>query len=889
VGAIRGFLHRLRVLANPDGYAREVEREIRFHLELERMQKAATGLDDAAAEIGARKQFGNVTHVREEVRRMTGMEWMDRMRQNLGYAWRGLRQSSGFTVAVVVTLGLGLGVNAAMFTFLDRVFVQPPAGIASPAEVRRLYSVYPRADEPNGRLIVPHLMYTEVREIRNALDSSTALGLFDSGRDSVSVKVGANLHPARRTIASASYFRVLGVRPAIGRLFDRDEDRIEVAAPVAVISHAMWQRVFGGDPGVIGSTMKIKYRDITIIGVTPEDFSGIDLDRSDFWMPIGNAGSGQIGPYPWYDTFQGKFAVIARFPDAPAEQRFLQVASLAARRGHAQFWKDSTAEVRSGPVVEAAGPGLRSKETSISLRLGGVALIVLLIAIANVSNLMLVRATRRAREFAIRRALGVTRRRLCEQLLTESVLLALIAGAVSLVLALWMGSALRRLLLPTVSWTTGVLDLRAAIFGALAALIAGLVIGLVPAFQAWRPDVSSALRAGSRNSSYRRSRLGSALLVTQAALSVVLLVGSGLFVRSLRNVQSIDLGFDVAQTITIRASADTGTIGPELSAAMPAILDQLAAIEGVESVAASDYGPMQGTRYSNLYLPGHDSLPAVYGHRSAAMQGVTPGYFRTVGQRLIAGRDFQSGDGLAIVVGDAMAKAYWPGESAVGKCLQFTSRSGPCVPVVGVVEDVHSMSILNDRQVAHYYVHDRSYTTPAAIVRASPAAHARVARLAPEVVRKLVPRASVVIAYPSTRMLEPQLRPWKLGASLFTAMGVLALVLASIGVYSVIAYSVGQRASEMGIRIALGAQFADITRLVLGQGLRTVAIGITLGVAMSLAAGKLVASLLYGISARDPAIMAFAVLLLSVIGLAASAIPAWRAARVNPVTTLRVD
>lgn len=886
MSALRGLLHRVRVLVNPNAYAREVEREIRFHIELEAMHRRGAGTDEIDAHFAAVRQFGNVTHTREEVRRMSGVERLDRIRQNLAYAARGLAKSPGFTIGVVVTLGLGIGVNAAMFTFIDRVFIKPPAGVAKPDEVRRLYASLVRPDEPNHRLVIPRLMYPQLREIRREADSGVVIGLFRSGRDSVSVSIDNSTHAARRTIANSDYFRVLGVRPRLGRLFDASEDGIEVGAPVAVISYALWKRAFGGDERAIGSTMRIKYRDVTVIGVTPEGFSGIDLDRSDFWMPIGNAGSGQVNGFRWFDTYKGAFEVLTRFPSAAAERQFLEIASRAAPTARAQFFGDSTAEVRSGPLAVARGPAEPGKEVSVALRLVGVAVIVLLIAVANVSNLLLVRATRREREIAIRRALGVSKARLAEQLLTESVLLALIGGAAALLFGAWAGAALRGLLMPSVSWTSGVLDGRAALFAGGAALAVGVLAGLVPVVHAWRQDLTASLRAGSKNASYRRSRLRSGLLVVQAALSVVLLVGSGLFVSSLRHVQAIDLGFDVSKTLTIMAYADTGSLSSAMSEAMPAILERLAMIPGVESVAAASAGPMMGSRHTSFSLPGHDSLPIVGGQRGAAQKDVTPGYFTTVGQRLIAGRDFAKGDPKLLIVGESMAKGYWPGESAVGKCLVVDP--GQCHTVIGVVEDTHYRTMVDDKPIASLYMNS-DYEMTAALLRAEPKAHPRITQIAREEVRRIVPRAAFVSVRPMTEVLARELQPWKLGATLFTVMGVLALVVAAVGVYSVMAYATSQRANEMGIRIALGAQLADIARLVIGEGLRTVAIGIVVGIVLAIAAGKLVASLLYGISPSDPVVLVGAALVLAAVGIAASVIPALRAARIDPISSLRAD
>ena len=892
MSAIRGWLHRLRVLADPEGYAREVEREIRFHLDLEAMQRRGAGLEVVAAELAARKQFGNVTYTREEVRRMTGIEWLDRIRQNVDYAWRGLRKAPGFTVAVVLTLGLGLGVNAAMFSFLDRVFVQAPAGITRPHEVRRLY--FDMADRRTSQRFATTVMrYPTIRELRREA-GALPVGVFTSGRDSVMLRDSDRSLPARRTLATTGYFTVLGVRPARGRYFDEVEDRVERQANVAVISHAFWHRAFGGDSSVIGRTIRVKDKPVTIIGVAGEGFQGVDLDRSDLWMPISHYGSGQtVRGIPWYDSFQNTFAVIMRFPDDASEQRFLPIATRVARSVRmAGYNFDTTGFMRTGPIVQAAGPGTRAKEVSISLRLGGVALIILLIAIANVSNLLLVRATRRARETAVRRALGVTRGRLFEQLFTEAALLTVLAGAASIVLAIWVGSALRALLLPRVSWASGPLDLRTAMFALAITVVTGMLVGVAPALRSWSIDVVSALKAGTRSTAFGRSRARTMLLVAQAALSVVLLAGAGLFVKSLRNVKQIELGYDADRILSVTVTSDVAGAATEFGRMMPALMARVQRMSGVEAVAAAEVAPMRGNSVARVFLPGQDSVPAVNGGRGAYYTSVTPGYFRATGLRMIAGRDFTTSDGESIVVNEAMAKGWWPGEPAVGKCVIRGTRESACLPVIGVVENTKSMSIMDQGADAWYYVSPANGLTmgrAALIVRADPARHGSLVTQIRTEVGAMMPEGTFVNARSMMTDLEPEMRPWRLGATLFTAMGVLALLVAAIGVYSVIAYSVSQRAHEMGVRIALGARLGDIGRLVVGEGLRTVSVGIVAGILMALAAGKLVASLLFGISARDPMVIAGAALVLAVIGVAASVIPAMRAAQADPMTTLRVE
>jgi predicted permease len=871
---------------NPEAYAREVEDEMRFHLELEAMQQRAEGNAPDEAAWAARRRFGNVTRAREEVRRMSGVEAFDRIRQNLRYATRGLRTSPGFTAAVVLTLGLGLGVNAAMFSFLDRVFVKPPEGIAAPADVRRLYVQWARDD--GSRQDFQNFRYPDVRAVTQTADSATMVGAFTFYHDSGSVSFENTITPTRRGLANANFFRVLGVRPMLGRLFEGLEDRIETSTPVAILSYDLWQRGFNADPHVVGKTFTVNERPFTVVGVAAKGFRGVDLDRTDWWAPLNYTTRPPTTP-AWYEGMGGNFGMVTRIPSAPAERQFLAVATRAFRTVHIPGFKyDSTAVIESGPVLSALGPAQRDKSVSVSLRLGGVAFLVLLIAIANVSNLLLVRATNRSREFAVRRALGVTRIRLFEQLLVETLLLAAIAGAASMVLAFWAGTTMRKLLLPDVHWADGPLDVRTILFAAGVTFAVGMVIGLAPSLRAWSSDVVASLKAGARGTGYRRSLTRSTLIVAQAAMSVILLVGAGLFVRSLHNLHAVDLGYDPERTVSIDIRSSNRNVTPLIDAAIPDILGRLKAIPGVQAVATSAMAPMSGFSFRTINLPDRDSLPRVANEPYASVMNVSPGYFTATGLRILAGHDFTRSDGQAVVVGETMAKAWWPGQNPLTRCVILGERTSPCVPVIGVVKDTHRMGVVEPETPAHYFVSD-TVRRSTIIFRAAERDQARIERLARQEIQRLVPGANAVRFNSLSSTLEPELRPWKLGATLFSAMGILALLVAAIGVYSVIAYAVSQRANEMGIRIALGARLGDIARLVVGEGLRMIAIGVALGLVASIAGARLVETLLYGVSARDPWTLAAAGLILGTIGVLACVIPALRAGSVDPAEALRMD
>jgi predicted permease len=887
--------HRVYVALRGEAYAREVEREMHFHLELDAIARASSGASGHDREIAPLQSFGNVTYYREEARRMTTLRWIDRLWQDVTYAWRGLKRSPGFTVTVVATLALGIGVNTAMFTLIDEIFVRRPSGVSAPDEIVRLYLDVSRPAEPGGRLAYDSFRYPHYRAIRDA-DSTLAVALFQTP-DSTAVVRGDTRIPARRSYVSANYFALLGVRPQLGRFFTADEARIETPTPVVVLSDALWRTAFGADRDILGKTITVVARPFVVVGVAPPEFTGIDLSAVDIWIPANNYAAAPSGGEPWYETFHNNFQVLSRAATPGAIERLTTVGTGAVRSVHMRGYAfDSTIMLRTGPILRALGPTKQAQEVSISTRLAAVALAVFIIACTNVANLLLVRATRRQREIAVRRALGVSRARLYQQLLTESLVLSVLGGLAAVVFAFWAGGLLRRLMLPSVHWAGSVVNVRTVVFASVVALVTAILAGFAPAFQATRPDLVNSLKAGAREGAYRRSRLRSALLVSQTALSVLLLIGAGLFVQSLKNIRAVDVGYDVERLVSVRLVFATDPTPTEVSAALPSLTGRLRGAPGVEAVGYASSAPMSGYMGMSLFLPDRDSIPRLGNEEGASLIAVSPDYFAATGVRLVAGRSFTTGDrsslsGAPMIVSQAMARVFWPGQSPLGKCVIMGKRSNPCAIVVGVVEDVHRREVIEDPIMQYYLPFDGDLArgAPSFVLRTSERDRSGVARIVTEELKRAFPRMSSAQVLSMKSQLEPQFRPWRLGATLFTIFGALALVIAAIGVYSVVAYAVSQRTHEMGIRLALGARLTDVVGLVAGESSRVVAVGVLLGIAAAIALGRLVASLLYGISARDPFVIAGAACVLMVIGLAASFIPGWRAARVDPSTALRAD
>jgi predicted permease len=542
-----------------------------------------------------------------------------------------------------------------------------------------------------------------------------------------------------------------------------------------------------------------------------------------------------------------------------------------------------------GSILYDRGPQ-RGTDAKVATWVLGVAIIVLLVACANVANLMLARALARRREIAVRLALGVSRRRLAVQLFTESVLLAMVGGVAGLVLAQWGGGIVRAVLIPNVEWGNTLLDGRLLAFAGGLALLSALLTGLVPALQASDPDIAEALKSGGREGSHHRSRLRTVLLVMQGAFSVLLLVGAGLFVRSLHNVRSVELGLDVDRVMYVstdpRGTPMPQTARTELRRRMA---ERARALPSVEGAASTMTVPFWRSINEDLFVPGIDSVNTL---GDFFLNAVSAEYFATTGTRILRGRGIEAGDarGAApvIVVSRSMAQLLWPNDEALGKCVKVGADTSPCRSVVGIAQDMR-WGTFDDSRPLQVYLSDEQYRASDGLyIRTRGEARAEAPAIRREL-QRLAPGIAYVEAHPLEDIIDPQLRPWRLGATMFTVFGLLALLLAGIGLYSAIAYGVAQRRHEIGVRLALGAGTSNIARMVVGEGLRVVAVGILIGVALALGGGRYIASMLFDVSARDPLTVSVVALVLLLVAIAASLIPAWRATRVDPVSALRAD
>ncbi|MGD8700749.1 MAG: ABC transporter permease, partial [Gemmatimonadales bacterium] len=506
-------------------------------------------------------------------------------RDNLGYAVRGLIRSPGFTAAVVVTLALGIGVNATMFGIIDRLLLSAPAAVKQPDRVRRLYTR--QHDRRTGQL--RHQRATPYLDFQDWQAASSFASVAAYWSHEMTLGRGVEATRLSVALASASFFNTIGLEPTLGRFFDPSEDR-EGAAGVAVLSYGLWQSRFGGDPAVLGRTLDIGRGSYTVIGVAPRGFTGLDLDHVDVWAPL-HTYSIQRGTDRWKRS-RGYYwiKVIARLGDGVAIEAAEAEATQLHRNGRRELidrgYYDEGATVVLAPLVEAHGP-IASRESKVSVLLAGVSIIVLLIACANVANLLLARGLRRRKEVAVRLALGISRRRLMGQLLTESLVLAVLGGIAAVLAAAWGADFVRRILLPDVVWTESPVGARVLTFTAMVALATGFISGIVPALQASRPDLTLDLKDSARAGTVRRSRTRVALLVVQGALSVVLLVGAGLFVRSLQRVEGLDLGLEPQAVVYVQLELEPRErADEEVGRIYQRSLERLRGLPGVQHISA---------------------------------------------------------------------------------------------------------------------------------------------------------------------------------------------------------------------------------------------------------------------------------------------------------------
>jgi predicted permease len=823
---------------------------------------------------------------------------MDTIWQDLRFAGRALLKNPAFTVVAVITLALGIGVNSAVFSIVN-------AYLFRPLPVKNPDQLVVVATKDNTLEVPYEMSYPNYEDVRDRADVFSDTVAFEGGV----VSLSADDRAERVWVewVTGNYFSMLGVEAALGRTFTPEEGKITASQPVVVVSHGYWKSRFAGSASAIGRTVKLNGHPFTIIGVAPETFSGTDsILKLEMYLPLGMEDQLEPSIAGWLNRRgSNSLRVMGRLkPEVSVEQAKSAVSVLASQlqREYPDTNKGvdfvAALETHARPVISVADwvPRIASVFSAL------VAL-VLLIACANVANITLARASARQKEIAIRSALGASRARIIRLMLSESMLLSMLGGGAGLVLALWAIDWLSSIRVSTDAPVNFDLhpDWRVLVFSVLVALAAGLVSGVAPAFQTSRPNLNESLKEGGRGSGSgsSRHRIRNLLVVSQVAVSLLVLICAGLFMQSAKNAEKMDLGFRTENLLML--TIDLGLQGYDKEKGKrfyQQLTERVRTLPGVSSVAlARDTQLGYSNHNEEIVLEGRTPTPEE-ARTNIFNNTVGTDYFETVGTPILAGRDFAERDDESApqvaVVNETMARRLWSEtgsiEGALGKRFRL-GREGPYVSVVGVARDSKYVFLGEEPRPFMYIPFSQRYRSEMTLFIHSAGDPASLIAAA----RRIVGEMDTDLPVYDAKTMATHLRDGiallfvRLGAKLAGAFGLLGLVLAVVGIYGVVSYSVTQRTHEIGLRVALGANRSDVLRLVLGQGLMLTIGGVAIGLAAALAVTRVMSSLLYGVSATDPVTFAIVPLLLTGVALAASFIPARRAMRVDPMVALRYE
>ncbi len=838
---------------------------------------------------------------------------METLWQDIRYGFRGLLKRPAFTIIALVILALGIGANTAIFTLINAVVLKP-LPVSKPEELVLFNdaadegtSTMSDGDIPAGR--ARRFSYAIYKHFREHDPSFQELSAFRSGESRLSVRrpdapAGEAAQRASGHLVSGNYFAVLGVGAAQGRVLTNEDDQ-PAAPPAAVISHPYWEQKLNSDPQIVGKSLLLNGTSFTVVGVMPPQFFGIRVRRSpDFWLPL--VFQPQIELRKAYHEDQNVYwlNMIGRLkPGTELAQAQagvnVEFRQFLTDRAGSQLDDDSRLAIQNVFVGLAPGgrglSGLRTFYSTALRMLMGIVALVLLIACANVGNLLLSRAATRQAEISLRQALGASRARLVRQLLTESLLLAVIGGAAGIILAQWVVSVLVTRVAATSPLDVKP-DARILLFTIGISLLSGVLFGIAPALRATRTDLTSALKEKSARGRKRRFNLGSALVVAQVAVSLILLVGAGLFARSLIKLQQEDLGFN--RDNVLLASVDTRLAGykpNDLSAVYRQLYDRLSALPNVQSVTMASYSPMQGTG-TNSTITVRGYTPAKNEDTSVSDIQIGPNFTETMGVPLLMGRDIGLQDTpnspKVAVVTQSFAESYFHGENPIGRRATFEEDDKSDFEIVGVIGDAKydSAKAKADRTVYRpiLQVQDQQTFNNVFELRTG----GEPLNLAAEV-RAAIAQVNDKLTVLNVNSLRVQtddaLQQERLIAQLVSFFGLLGLLLSCVGLYGIMAHAVVRRTNEIGIRLALGAERRNIIWMVLKESLLLVGIGLALGIPAAWGAAHLISSQLFGLNPSDPVSLLTAAVLLTAVAALAGYLPARKASRVNPLTALRYE
>ena len=889
------FLRRLFRWARFSSLQDEIRDEVSFHREMIERDLVDRGYSPEEARYEARRRMGNDTMMRESARAVWLAPRLEGVLQDLRFSIRSMRRSPALTAGIMITFALGIGVYSSAFSLIDRLMFRPPPFMADAGSVHRarLYrNVNNQGERETGG---QYLRYLDIA------NSATRFSVI-AGVQNQPLALGEGMAIRRVNVGAVtpSFFRLFNAPPARGRYFDESENMPPTGTPVVVLSHALWTSQYGGGNSAIGQRLAVGGVDHTIIGVAPEGFVGIWPDQPPVaFIPIASYGA-MRSPGRFYTSYGNAIGVqtlVRRKPGVSVEAADADLSLAFERSWRAEMDQRSAAggstppnvklRAIAAPLLAERGP-VKSATGTTAIWLAGVSIIVLIIACTNVANLLLARAWDRRREMAVRIALGVGRGRLFSQLLTESLALAVGGGVVGLLMAQLVNSLVRSSLLPGAAPVSVLADPRTIGVAAAATLTVCMLACMVPLLQARRVDPAEDLKSG-RTQTQRRSVTRSALLVVQVTLSVALMIGAGLFVRSWDNARSVRLGFQPDSVLNVSLFYGVPLDSATRTALRLRLVSTASAIPEVTHATLRESVPFGGMSSYPLRVAGIDSVSSL---GRFDMNAVGVDYFATVGTRIVRGRAIDASDvaggPLVVVVSQAMAERIWPGREAIGECLELIEVPG-CRRIVGIAEDIRTLGLSGETE--HFYYLPAAQFNPqdgGLFVRTRGVARRQIETVRRALQAEMPAGSYVTVGGLSDGILRSR-RQWDAGARIFTALGALSAILTAVGLYSLLANDVARRRRELGVRIALGADAPRVAARVAMQGLVLAALGTAIGVVIAWASARWVGPLLFQESPRDGVVYGAVAALVFIVALASSFIPAIRAAGADPRIALQAE
>src|SRR5712691_3268228 len=883
----RTFTHRLVALFRRRRLEDDLDEELRSHLEMAVELNLRKGMSAEDARHEALRSFGGVEQTKELYRDQRGLPMIETALQDLRFGFRMLRRSPGFSILAILCLTLGIGANAAVFSWVEGILFRPYPAVT---HQERLLALTGTARGESGPTYISWPDFVDLQRSCTLFDAFIVTKIMGT-----TLSVGDRAERTIGSIVSANYFGAIGVHPILGRGFEPGEDSGRNAHPVTVISYQLWKGRFKGDPQIIGKTQRLNNVVHTIVGVASEGFYGTFVGWAmQFWVPASMEENFEAGGYKLEDRGARWIEAYVRLKPSVTLAQAQQEISAVAKRLEADYPATNRGRgIKLWPLWQTPFNNANTLLPTLEIMLA-VVVFVLLIACANVGNLLLVRSFSRRHEMTVRLAIGAGRGRLLKQLFTEGLILATFGAAGGLLVAHWCRHALV-LLFPARGGVAmhlpGEIDWRVLALSAGVCLVTTLLLGLVPAMQTGKIDLAGALKAESAGVVGGRGRawVRSGLVVLQVSLSFVLLVGAGLLMQSLQKIRNSSPGFSthgVLETVVPLVSA--GYDAPRAQSFQDELLERVKALPGVESAAFGRMTPLGYGSFSSTAIAVDGYQPPPEEQPTVQYNEVGPDYFATMGIPLVSGREFRRADdekaALVAVVNETMAAKYWGGKNPIGERVQVKGR---WMQVVGVAKDSKYQSVRETPKPFFYVPLRQNFSRSAGLYIRTPLSPETMTTALAREVHALDGNLALYEVITLQEQVDRSTSPQQVAVTLVGVLGGLALLLATVGLYGVMSYAVSQSTRELGLRMALGAGASNLLRLVLARGLALTTGGVLLGAAVALGLTRLLGNLLYKVSPRDPLAFGSAFVVMTIASLAACLLPAWRATRTDPARALR--